>query len=981
MEQIESLSIMLFFLSLALCAVFLLAWSVFDRQTHVLTWSACFAAGALHWLCSIATGFGIISFSFFWSITNLLALAAPTLALLGYNQRARLPLSSHAIAGLILIPFAIVMWASYVQPHVGIRTAVLPFQGVILSICTIRTISVSNRPLSQIEWAVISSYATLSVYNLWLMNIALGSGIEGVESETDFFISILAISVPALATLIGLLMLLIIASDLAAKVRELAENQRQRLEKESEQEKDTLQDAIDAMPDLVAIADREGKIVTCNNAFSSVLDFSKKELFEKDEKEIVQLFRELILSIDGDMVGSSGMIIEKLHHCLETGKSLNFVTHDSQMFALRLGPLSSGGMILVARDNTQLDIVRTRLETAIHAMPMGFAYFEKNKIIACNESYERLVQKDRDWIASQSFEVLIKTIQSRIASDYSPEDLELGLQSALTAIQKRQYYNRVVKFSNGAWYNISIHPLQDKGFITTATDITKRRLLEKGIEESETQLRVILGNQPFPVIVLRSKDSELVFASKAALDVLGEFNSGNQAAGDLTAISANSSIAYLAASTATLDDTQIGEVTLQRSNGEEFNALLSSHNIRFSEEAARVVSFIDISKINKLQSELETQQEVLIQSEKLNSLSDLLAGVAHELNNPLTVIVANSHVLRKTISDEKTSNRLKSISDASERCAKIIRSFLDIARKDTGELSEFDVGGCIKQAMDVSNVGLKMHQIIVEADLHADLPAVLGYEEQFTQVILNLIINAQQARHESGIQKRITITANLNKDENLIVIDITDNGVGISEADRDRIFESNFTTRQAEKGTGMGLPMARGIIKSHGGTIHLLRSQAGECTHFQILLPHTKSFSPSTKSLPQDRHETTYHSRRILIVDDDPAVANALSDVISLERHQVRSVNSANDALSMLEANNFDVILSDIYMPGLDGAEFLNRLNDKHPLMAQKIAFITGNDLAENTISFLESCGRPYLSKPFMPQDILSLIEKLGRDI
>lgn len=980
MDQLQYVTITLFFVSVALSAVFFLAWLTFDRQKHALTWSICFGVAAIQWFENIARGSGIIPFDVYWATANLIGPTVPVIALVGYRQRANLPISGPAMAMLSLIPFFIIMWTTYVQPHFGISTAAMPFQGVITSLLAAHTLYRSKGSPTKIEWAAIICYLLLACDQFWLGSVGLSNGVERIEATTELYNRILFISMPGFFTLLGLIALLIIASDLASKVKALANAQKQEHQAESEQNKDTLQDAIEAMPDLVAISDKQGNHLTCNDSFARALGLSKRELLGKSAQQITHLYRRFFLSIDGEMVASDEIVVEKLLHALKTGERLNVITHDSRTFILGLGYLSSGGQILVARDVTQLNQARSRLETAIHAMPIGFAYFEKDRVIACNASYERLIRKDRDWIAKQSSETLIKTVLKRLTNENSEEELQQGLQSVLKAIHKRHYFNRILKFNNGSWYDISIHPVPDRGFITIATDITKRRLLEIGVEENEAKLREILGNQPFPVLVVRTSDSRAIFASNAAKEALGEKTTvpgPDEIPGSEPAIQFRTAIEHLIQSLPGQSHSLINEVSLKRANEELFPALLSSQDVYFSGEPAKVISFIDISTIKNLQHELETQREALFQSEKLNALGNLLAGVAHELNNPLTVIVANAHVLLKTSDDDNAANRLQNISHAAERCSKIIRSFLDMARKDPGEVAAFEVSDCINQALEVSNLGLRIHEIRIEADIEPNLPSVLGHRDQFVQVILNLIINAQQALDGKQPPRQINLLAKLNANGTLIVIDIIDNGPGISEEARDRIFEPYFTTKNVGEGTGMGLSMARGILKSHGGTIHLLDSKTSSGTHFQILLPHTDSLLQSDEeSNPQDR-EIPRQKKRVLIVDDEPEVVSALGDVIALEGHQVKTVSSAIEALEILEENYFDLILSDIRMPEMDGEQFFGHLKNRFPVMASKTAFITGNDLSQDTLTFLESCERPYLGKPFMPEDISTLIKDI----
>jgi nitrogen-specific signal transduction histidine kinase len=842
MNQLEYVTITLVLISLVFSVVFFHSWLVFDRQKHALTWSICFGVAAALGLDTIAGEVGWIPYNLYWSSANFMSLTVPVLALLGHMQRAKFHLPVFSIVGLVLIPFFIAMLATYIQPHFGISSFAQPFQNIIVSIWTIRIIYLTSKSPSKIAWAIIFGYVLLAVSQTWLGAIALSYGVDRVEQVADFHNFFRLISVPSYFTLLGLLSLLLIATDLSEKVRKLAEYQRLLSRKAVEQNEVTLQEAIEAVPDLVAIADEDANYVTCNEVFAGALELSKRQISLLDARQVLTLYSALLLSIDGEIVASEAMIKKKLLHALESGKRLKVITQKSQIYILGINYLSSGGTILVARDVTQLNNAQTRLEAAIKTMPTGFAYSEEGRVIACNESYENLIQKDRDWIVHQPFEVLIKSVQARLTNTYSAEDLEKHLQSLLKSIQKRELFNEVLQFDNGDWYEISINPVLESGFITIATDITQRKLFEIGVEESEEQLRAILGSQPFPVLILNPIDSSVIYASKSALEVLGELDSEGEAAGNQAQIRSNASVAFLAASTTVLTDSGISEVTLQRSTGEKFPALLSTKNIWFTGKPARIVSFIDISIIKKLQSELESQREALLQSENLNALNDLLTGVAHDLNNPLTVIMANSHLLGKTSTDEKSASQINGISEAAERCAKIIRLFLEMARSNPDRQARFSIATCIEQALDVASVGLKVNQIAIDADVQPDLPTVLGPQHQFTQVILGLIINSQQALSKTSLPRNIYITAKLNNDKNLIVIDVWDSGPRIA----DEIAGSHFTNKSS--GEDASLSMAQEILASLKGAIHVIKI-TNEGAHFQILLPHSGLLTAVDKTL------------------------------------------------------------------------------------------------------------------------------------
>jgi signal transduction histidine kinase len=246
---------------------------------------------------------------------------------------------------------------------------------------------------------------------------------------------------------------------------------------------------------------------------------------------------------------------------------------------------------------------------------------------------------------------------------------------------------------------------------------------------------------------------------------------------------------------------------------------MSSQLIDYKGEEMIVSSIFDLTERNAVAEEMARQRQALYQSEKLSALGSLLASVAHELNNPLSIVVAQSMLLEELASDPDISKRATKISTAADRCARIVKTFLAMARQEPAEYRAVKLNEVVKSALDVTGHALRSSGIEVSSRLASDLPSLQGDADQLTQVVTNLILNAQQAMEGMEGDGWLKITTSHRPRTRELVVKIKDNGPGIGTDVRSRIFEPFFTTKKMEAGTGIGLAICHRIIESHGGTI------------------------------------------------------------------------------------------------------------------------------------------------------------------
>jgi PAS domain S-box-containing protein len=412
------------------------------------------------------------------------------------------------------------------------------------------------------------------------------------------------------------------------------------------------------------------------------------------------------------------------------------------------------------------------------------------------------------------------------------------------------------------------------------------------------------------------------------------------------------------------------EVTDYRKDGSSLEVEVHGIPMQYQGRPHMLTISRDITDKKRASEELARQREMLHQREKLAALGSLLAGVAHELNNPLSVVVARAAILEER-DDPATREAASKIRNAAERCARIVRTFLAMARKQQPERAPVAISEVVAAALDITGYALKTSGIEVTLDLAEHVPPVLADADQLHQVFMNLIINAQQALQDQPRRRKLTLTSRFEPGANAIRIAVADNGPGIPEAVRSRIFEPYFTTKPLGKGTGVGLAVCLGIVEAHGGTLTVGGGE-GLGTIFTIVLPAgsvdrggAEEVEPLTAKAGQ---------RSALVVDDEAGVRETLAEILTSSGHRVVAAASGREALERMGKERFDVILTDIRMPDLDGRALYREIERRWPERAARVVFVSGDTLTSTLRVFAEESGRPVIEKPFLPSEVRRIV-------
>jgi nitrogen-specific signal transduction histidine kinase/CheY-like chemotaxis protein len=373
-------------------------------------------------------------------------------------------------------------------------------------------------------------------------------------------------------------------------------------------------------------------------------------------------------------------------------------------------------------------------------------------------------------------------------------------------------------------------------------------------------------------------------------------------------------------------------------------------------------------------------QSKLMQTDKMAGLGQLVSGIAHELNNPLTGIMGYAQLLlgRGLAQPQAADARL--IYEEAERAARIVKNLLLFARDARPERDRVQLNEIVEKTLALRNYELRMENISLSMDLDASLPLIVANPAQLQQVFLNLVVNAEQAIRQGAREGSIYVHT-WQPSRGRVVLEIADSGPGIPAEVLPRIFDPFFTTKPAGLGTGLGLSIAFGILKAHGGEISV-DSTPGHGAAFRIELPaaqHAASPVVSVASRGGQSAARSFSSPRtehILVVEDEPTVARLISDVLGEEGYLVEVVLDGEEGLRRALHGNYDLLICDLKMPHFDGRALHRELLAKGSPLLHRLVFVTGDTLAPRTLEFLESCGVPYLAKPFLVEELKGLAAK-----
>ena len=422
-----------------------------------------------------------------------------------------------------------------------------------------------------------------------------------------------------------------------------------------------------------------------------------------------------------------------------------------------------------------------------------------------------------------------------------------------------------------------------------------------------------------------------------------------------------------------------GTLMHRRKDGSTFPA--SSTVVALKNSDGRITHFVGVQR--DITEELKLRDQ-LVHSERLSAVGELVAGIAHEINNPLQTIIGCVEMLIEERRDSGQDRDLELVRQEATRAGQIVRNLLSFVRRSAPDRAAVDLNQIARAAARMREHHLAQRNIALLLELHPGVMAVLVNREEIQQVVLNLVMNAEHAIGD----RPGTITIRTNAGENAHVLQVTDDGPGIGPELRGRVFEPFFTTKDVGQGTGLGLSIALGIANAHGGGLSLIdRSAAdrreaasgfppssdqrlGAC--FQLTLPAHAVVTPPARREDDDTRETRSSpaaTRCVLVVEDEESIRTLLVRLLERRDYDVIAAGSCADARKLSDGVAFDLVLCDVRLRDGNGGDFLRHLLAAQPELERRAVFVTG-DIGALAGEDNEFGHIPVLVKPFTAIDL-----------
>ena len=493
------------------------------------------------------------------------------------------------------------------------------------------------------------------------------------------------------------------------------------------------------------------------------------------------------------------------------------------------------------------------------------------------------------------------------------------------------------------------------------------------LRDSEKLFRMVTEAHPLPVVI--AQGDGLVLANPAFFEMLRLPNGDPRGSDPKTWIGWDGGwddlVAFVRAHPR-LDNYE----TMMARDGHPFPVSMSWRHVFYNGAPAVIASVLDLTETKRAQAELQRSREALHQAEKLSALGSLLAGVSHELNNPLSVVTTQASLLEEMAEGTDLADRAAKVRRAAERCSRIVQTFLAMARQKRPERQIVAAADIARAALDLTDYSLRTAGVRVTCEITPDLPPLHADPDQLHQVLVNLIVNAQHALQEVTGPRDLTVRVLRAREPCRINIEVADNGPGIPDDIRRRVFEPFFTTKPQGVGTGVGLSFSLGLVEAHGGRLELVdQPQGGTC--FRITLDVADA-APEPACPPDEAAAAADRRGTALVVDDEPELAEVLAIFVGRAGYRVDMAANGIEAQQRLRDADYDLILTDLRMPGLDGPGLYEWIERERPHLLGRIGFVTGDTLGASAARFIGRTGCPVVEKPFTVDGIRDVVRQLG---
>ena len=739
-------------------------------------------------------------------------------------------------------------------------------------------------------------------------------------------------------------------------------------------------DLIDSFDDVLVALTLEGEIRSVNRSFADFVGLPFQQIIGKHLSEFVQ-------EADGD---GPDMARRAMPRFLErrnwTGvlqvrfkNQSNIFYFDCTAHAMTRAD-KVHGITVLARDITALRKNEARFTELFETLQEGiYVTTPSGAILDVNPALVRMLGYDSkaDLLARTVPEVFTdpaerKSIKHEVETDPMPQGREITLL-------RKDGTSIVCLNTAAAVRGTSGEVVRYQGSLM---DITERRAMERRLHQQQEFARRLVDNFPDLILVVNAAGA-YTFVSPRVREVLGYEieETRDMVLGGRT--HPDDRLALDSVYQQVLSGQKVFaslEVRVRHKDG-EWRRLLC-HFSPLSDERAQiegvVMSCRDVTELKRL-------EEQLIQAEKLAAMGQMLAGVAHELNNPLTAILGVTELLREREGfDDPAKRQLELTHRQARRAARIVQNLLEFARPASPQKKPLDVNSLVERTLQLHEHSLRRNNVVVDFKPQPDLPGVIGDGNQLIQIFLNLITNAEQAIREVRETGRIQIR--LSRYAGKILLTVQDDGVGIRPEALPRLFDPFYTTKRPGGGTGLGLSICLSIIKEHGGTIEAEALPAGGSA-FTVYLPIATAgpVPPMVDSgvvsldVPSPADEAL-KDRAILVLDDEESIRMLLEEGLSTHGFSVDCAATPEEALALARRRSYDLLLCDLNLStggavvsGTGAADLvLAASGSRKPV----VVFMTG-DLVESHHDGVSADEVRRLQKPFRISDVLALLREI----
>lgn len=739
-------------------------------------------------------------------------------------------------------------------------------------------------------------------------------------------------------------------------------------------------DLIDSFDDILLAMSLEGEIRAVNRSFS--------DLVERPFQEIIGCnLSEFFEDADGHPIqvletGKARFLERRIWNGIVQVrlKKRNVVYFFDCVAHAMIRDNEVHGVTVLARDITAMKRSEARFTELFESLQEGiYITTPEDKILEVNPALVSMLgyQSKEELLSKKVTEVFVDEEQRNavvrdINRSASPQGREITLRRKdgqtvyclNTASAVRDANGRILRYQGAL------------------VDITERRAIEKQLHQQQEFARRLIDSFPDLIFVV-DPERRYTFVSPKFKEVLGYEATDiiGHTFGERTHLDDRPAMIAL------FDDLIAGkqnfasiEVRVRHTQG-EWRSLKCNFSPLFNEEGkieGVVVSGRDVTEVKRLESQL-------IQAEKLAAMGQMLAGVAHELNNPLTAILGASELLRDRQGvDDNTKRQLEMTHRQARRAARIVQNLLEFSRPASPQKKPLDLNIVIDRTLQLHDHSLRRNNVEVDFQTQSGLPPIVGDANQLIQIFLNLISNAEHAIREVRQSGRIQIR--LGRTGNRVFATVQDDGVGISPEALPKIFDPFFTTKRPGGGTGLGLSICMSIVREHGGNIEAVSLPAGGAA-FTVSLPIAEEGSVNRPLAEFDSSSgerviptlTAFAKHAILVLDDEESIRMLLSEGLATYGLKVDCAATAEQALSLILAAKYDAILCDLKLsgsgPNADGYGVAQRLKIAAADSKPEIIFMSG-DLLTGEGANLPPNVR-HLQKPFRISDVLHVLTEV----